>query len=165
MSPTASPRASAEDERWIARAVELARASVQAGGGPFGAVIVRDGVVLAEASNRVTQELDPTAHAEVGAIRAACARLADFRLRGATLYSSCEPCPMCLGAIHWARLERLVFACSRTDAATAGFDDEWIYRELSLPLEQRAVPTLQVGRELGLGAFDAWREFSGRVEY
>lgn len=165
MTSRTAHRASPDDERWIARAVELARASVQAGGGPFGALIVRDGALLAEASNRVTLELDPTAHAEVNAIRRACRALADYRLSGATLYSSCEPCPMCLGAIHWARLERLVFACSRTDAAAAGFDDDWIYRELALPLEQRAVPTLQLGRELGLGAFDAWREFSKRVEY
>lgn len=126
---------------------------------------MRDGSVLAEASNRVTLELDPTAHAEVNAIRRACRSVADFRLSGATLYSSCEPCPMCLGAIHWARLERLVFACSRTDAAAAGFDDEWIYRELALPLEERSVPTLQVGRELGLKAFAAWRDFAARVEY
>ena len=165
MTHNAQTGASPDDERWVARAVELARASVRAGGGPFGAVIVRDGAVLAEASNRVTQELDPTAHAEINAIRSACRSLADFRLSGATLYSSCEPCPMCLGAIHWARVERLVFACSRADAAAAGFDDEWIYRELALPLEQRAVPTQQVGRELGASAFTAWREFSGRVEY
>lgn len=164
--PTApDARVRPEDERWIARAVELARASVAIGGGPFGAVIVRAGEVLAEGANRVTLELDPTAHAEVNAIRAACARVRDFKLEGATLYSSCEPCPMCLGAIHWARVERLVFACSRADAAAAGFDDDWIYRELALPLDQRSLPTLQHARELGLAAFEAWRRFSERVDY
>lgn len=158
-------RARPDDARWIARAVELARASVAVGGGPFGAVIVRAGEVLAEGANRVTADLDPTAHAEVNAIRTACARLRDFKLEGATLYSSCEPCPMCLGAIHWARLERLVFACSRADAAAAGFDDEWIYRELALPLERRSLPTLQHAREAGLAAFDEWRLFAKRIEY
>jgi len=154
-----------DDARWIAQAIELARTSVATGGGPFGALIVRDGRVLAAASNRVTAELDPTAHAEVNAIRAACKATGDFKLNGATLYSSCEPCPMCLGAIHWARVERLVFACSRTDAAAAGFDDDWIYRELVLPLEQRAVPTLQLARDAGLQAFEAWRALSTRIEY
>jgi guanine deaminase len=161
----ASPPQAARDARWIARAIELARQSATSGGGPFGAVIARGDELLAEGVNRVTLDLDPTAHAEVNAIRAACAKAREFKLEGATLYSSCEPCPMCLGAIHWARLERLVFACSRSDAAAAGFDDEWIYRELALPLERRSVPTLQLARELGVGAFDAWRAFEGRTDY
>mgnify|MGYP001222472900 CR=1 FL=1 len=161
----ATPSQNVHDARWIARAIELAREAATNGGGPFGAVIARGDEQLAESSNRVTLDLDPTAHAEVNAIRAACAKVRDFKLEGATLYSSCEPCPMCLGAIHWARLERLVFACSRTDAAAAGFDDEWIYRELALPIEKRAVPTLQLAREAGLGAFDAWRAFAGRSPY
>lgn len=165
-APTSQgPAPREDDERWIARAVELARQSVASGGGPFGAVIVRDGRSLAEGVNRVTLDNDPTAHAEVNAIRAACASARDFRLEGATLYSSCEPCPMCLGAVHWARLSRLVFACSRSDAASAGFDDDWIYRELALPLERRAVPTEQLGREGGLSAFAAWAANSARVEY
>lgn len=154
-----------EDRRWIERAIELARNSVAAGGGPFGAVIVRDGLVLAEGANRVTLDSDPTAHAEVNAIRAACARLADFQLRGATIYSSCEPCPMCLGAIYWSRLARLVFASSREDAAAAGFDDEWIYRELALPLSERSVPTAHVARDLGLRAFEDWTNSPLRLDY
>jgi guanine deaminase len=161
----ASSSQAAHDARWIARAIELARESATSGGGPFGAVIARGGEQLAESSNRVTADLDPTAHAEINAIRAACAKVRDFKLEGATIYSSCEPCPMCLGAIHWARLERLVFACSRTDAAAAGFDDEWIYREFALPLEKRTVPSLQLERDLGLGAFAAWRAFAGRLPY
>jgi len=164
-APNSARAARPEDARWISEAIALARDSVASGGGPFGALIVRDGRVLAAASNRVTVELDPTAHAEVNAIRAACRATREFKLTGATLYSSCEPCPMCLGAIHWARVERLVFACSRTDAAAAGFDDDWIYRELALPLEQRAVPTLQHSRDAGLAAFAAWRALSTRIEY
>jgi len=167
MNPSpASPSPSDDaDRRWIARAVELARNSVANGGGPFGAVIVRDGQVLAEASNRVTLDADPTAHAEVNAIRAACAKLADFQLTGATIYSSCEPCPMCLGAIYWSRLSRLVFASSREDAAAAGFDDDRIYRELALPIAERDLPTAQAQRDLGFSAFESWKALDGRVRY
>lgn len=147
------------------RAVELARASVRAGGGPFGCVIARDGAVVAEGTNRVTLANDPTAHAEIVAIRAACERLGSFQLEGCTLYSSCEPCPMCLGAICWARPQRLLFACTRHDAALAGFDDELIYSQLSLPLAERKLATTQLLREEGLAAFDDWRAAGGRREY
>ena len=147
------------------RAIELARASVRRGGGPFGAVIVRDGAVLAEGSNEVTNANDPTAHAEIGAIRAACRKLGDFRLGGCTLYSSCEPCPMCLGSIYWSRLDRLVFACTREDAARAGFDDELIYRELSLSPDLRRLPTAQMLRDEALDAFKDWSLTPDKREY
>ncbi len=147
------------------RAVELARASVRAGGGPFGCVIARDGAVVAEGSNRVTLANDPTAHAEVVAIRAACAALGSFQLDGCTVYSSCEPCPMCLGAIYWSRPERLVFACTREDAAAIGFDDDLIYRELALPIAGRKLSTTQLLREEGLAAFRDWSSSTQRREY
>ncbi|WP_020208505.1 nucleoside deaminase [Gilvimarinus chinensis] len=125
---------------FLARSIELAAASAASGGGPFGAVIVKDGQVLAEASNQVTSSCDPTAHAEVAAIRLACERLGDHQLTGCTLYSSCEPCPMCLGAIYWARLDAVYFAATREQAAAAGFDDSLIYREVAQPLSQRQIP-------------------------
>ena len=115
------------DRHWLTRAVELAVENVAAGGGPFGAVIVRDGVVVAEGQNRVTRDLDPTAHAEVTAIRRACASLHDFSLAGCVLYTSCEPCPLCLTASLWARLDRVVYAADRHDAARGGFDDREFY--------------------------------------
>ena len=147
------------------RAVELARDSVRRGGGPFGAVIVKDGAVIAEGSNQVTSSNDPTAHAEVVAIRAACKALGDFSLLGCTIYSSCEPCPMCLGSIYWARLARLAFACTREDAARAGFDDELIYRELSLAPDLRRLPTSQLLRDEALTAFADWSLTPDRREY
>lgn len=147
------------------RAVELARDSVRRGGGPFGAVIVKDGAVIAEGSNQVTSSNDPTAHAEVVAIRAACQALGDFSLIDCTIYSSCEPCPMCLGSIYWARLARLVFACTREDAARAGFDDELIYRELSLAPDLRRLPTSQLLRDEALAAFGDWSLTPDRREY
>jgi tRNA(Arg) A34 adenosine deaminase TadA len=154
-----------DDQRWMRRAIELARDSVRRGGGPFGAVIVRGGALVAEGSNQVTLESDPTAHAEIVAIRAACRAVGDFSLNGCTIYSSCEPCPMCLGSIYWARLERLVFACTRQDAARAGFDDELIYRELSLAPDLRRLPTTQLLRDEALSAFQDWSIAPDRREY
>jgi tRNA(Arg) A34 adenosine deaminase TadA len=154
-----------DDEELLRRAIELARESVRNGGGPFGALVARDGRIVAEGANAVTRSNDPTAHAEVVAIRRACAALGDFRLSGCTVYASCEPCPMCLGAILWSRAERLIFACGRADAAAAGFDDERIYRELARPVERRELATLQILRAEGLAAFDAWRAAPDRVEY
>jgi guanine deaminase len=121
------------DQHWLSRAVELAVENVAAGGGPFGAVIVRDGGLVATGQNRVTRDLDPTAHAEVNAIRRACASLGDFSLAGCTLYTSCEPCPLCLTASLWARLDRVVYAADRHDAARAGFDDRAFYDLLGQP--------------------------------
>ena len=123
------------------RAIELSVQNVQQGGGPFGAVIARHGEVLAEGVNRVTANHDPTAHAEVQAIREAARRLGTFDLTGCDIYASCEPCPMCLGAIYWARLDHLYYAATQHDAAQAGFDDAFIYRELALDPKERSLPT------------------------
>ncbi|NNE30538.1 MAG: nucleoside deaminase [Saprospiraceae bacterium] len=134
-------------------------------GGPFGAVIVKDGEILATACNSVTSSNDPTAHAEVSAIRIACEKLQDFQLTGCTIYASCEPCPMCLGAIYWARPDRLVFACGRKDAASIDFDDDFLYHEISIPIEERKIPTVQLLREEGKQVFEAWLEKTDKVEY
>ena len=142
----------------IDRAVALAREGVRRGdGGPFGAVVVRDGEVVGEGWNRVLASHDATAHAEVVAIRDAGRRLASFDLSGCEIYASCEPCPMCLGAIYWSRLERVYFACTRTDAAAFGFRDQYIYDEVSLPVSERALPTARLEVEGALGPFEAWR--------
>ena len=151
---------------FLQRAIELAVQNVKdRRGGPFGAVIVRDGTIIAEGTNLVTTSLDPTAHAEVVAIRKACAVLQSFELKGCVVYASCEPCPMCLAAIYWSRAERVYFAASREDAAAAQFDDEFLYRELSLPLERRSLPMVQELREEAIAAFDAWREDNGKIRY
>ena len=151
--------------RHMRRAIALACDSVAAGGGPFGAVIARGEEVVAEGNNRVTMDLDPTAHAEVTAIRRACQALGRFELRGLTLYSSCEPCPMCLAAIHWARLDGAYFAGTRWDAAAAGFDDELLYREVALPIEMRTVPTRPLLPGEGEAPFDAWGAKPDRTAY
>lgn len=151
---------------FLQRAIELAVQNVkERRGGPFGAVIVRDGAIIAEGTNLVTTSLDPTAHAEVVAIRKACAVLQSFELKGCVVYASCEPCPMCLAAIYWSRAERICFAASREDAAAAEFDDEFLYRELSLPVERRSLPMEQELREEAIAAFDAWREDNGKIRY
>jgi guanine deaminase len=147
----------------LARALELARDSVAAGGGPFGAVVVRDGLLLGEGTNRVTSDCDPTAHAEVVALRSACARLSSHDLTGAVLYASCEPCPMCLGAALWARLARVVYAASREDAAAAGFDDERFHAHFAggpaaVALERRA-------HALARAPFEAWLAHAARRPY
>jgi guanine deaminase len=147
-------------------AIDLAVENVNSGaGGPFGAVIVRAGEVIATGVNRVTTSLDPTAHAEVQAIRAACQKLNDFQLTGCTVYTSCEPCPMCLAAIYWARCEAIFFGCTAQDAANAGFDDSFLYKEVVKPHDQRTIPT---GRLLGpeaLASFNAWRSFEAKIGY
>ncbi len=151
---------------FLERAIELARRNVQSrAGGPFGAVIVRDGVILAEGVNQVTSSLDPTAHAEIVAIRAACHKLGDFQLTGCEVYTSCEPCPMCLAAIYWARASRIIYAASREDAAAAGFDDNFLYEELNSPLAARRIPLVQEGRSQAIAVFDAWREDHGKIPY
>lgn len=155
-----------DDIYFLQMAVDLAAENVRSGkGGPFGAVIVKDGEVLATGVNLVTTNNDPTAHAEVTAIRNATAKLNDFQLNGCTLYSSCEPCPMCLGAIYWARPERLVYATSKHDAADAGFDDAFIYEELELPIAQRHLQTECCPSESFLLPFQLWKEFEGKTEY
>ena len=149
----------------LSRAIELARRSVAAGGGPFGAVVTRGDEVLAEGANRVTLDRDPSAHAEVVAIRAACAAVGSHELGGCTVYASCEPCPMCLATLWWARVERVVFAATREDAAAAGFDDAAVYAEITRPLDERRLPLERRLAERGGGPFDDWRAKPDRVEY
>ncbi len=151
---------------FMRRAIALAHEKMAAGeGGPFGAVVVKDGEIIAEGHNQVTSANDPTAHAEVNAIRTACAKLGTFSLQGCEIFSSCEPCPMCLSAIYWARLDRVFFANTRADAARIGFDDDHIYREVALPLAERAIPMEQLLGEEGRVTFDAWLAKPDKVQY
>jgi len=153
-------------DRFMRRAIALSRADMEAGcGGPFGAVIVKGGAIIAEGTNRVTSANDPTAHAEIVAIRAACAALGRFSLAGAEIYTSCEPCPMCLAAIYWARLDRVFYANGRADAARIGFDDDLIYRELPLPIAARRLPMTQLLRDEALAVFDAWEKKPDKIPY
>ncbi|MGY1722218.1 nucleoside deaminase [Blastococcus sp. SYSU DS0533] len=153
------------DEKWLQQAVDLATANVAAGGGPFGAVVVRGDAVIATGVNRVTRDLDPTAHAEVTAIRSACRELGTFSLAGCTLYTSCEPCPMCATSALWARLDRVVFAANRHDAADGGFDDRAFYDLLAAepPTWPTAVHELRLGS--AITPFAAWRDNPRRVDY
>jgi guanine deaminase len=154
------------ENSFMARAIQLSIDNVLSGdGGPFGAVIVKNDSIVAEGVNRVTASNDPTAHAEVVAIRAACAKLGVFELAGCEIYTSCEPCPMCLGAIYWARLDRIYFGNVAADAAAIGFDDSFIYRELGQPLSQRSIPMVQMMRQEALGAFRAWRDKPNKIPY
>lgn len=151
---------------FMARAIELSLANVRSGqGGPFAAVVVKDGAIVGEGTNRVTSRHDPTAHAEVEAIRAACAALGDFQLAGCDIYTTCEPCPMCLGAIYWARPDRVYFGNTAADAAAIGFDDATIYRQLALPHGERSIPMRQLMREEAQEAFRAWRDKVDKVPY
>ncbi|HVZ31550.1 MAG TPA: nucleoside deaminase [Polyangiaceae bacterium] len=144
---------------FLERAIEIAEQGMQAGrGGPFGALVVRGDEVLAEASNRVTTSADPTAHAEIVAIRAACQRIGNFSLAGCEIYSSCEPCPMCLAAVYWARIDSLYFAASRSDAAAIGFDDAFLYDELRRAPDARSLPAEQALRERAAHMMLAWRD-------
>lgn len=154
------------DEEFLRRAIELAQAQMLAGeGGPFGAVIVRDGEVIAEGWNRVTSTNDPTAHAEVVAIRRATAKVGNFMLERCELFTSCEPCPMCLGASYWAGLGRIVFAASRHDAARGGFSDEFLYEELPKSITERRIPTQQLLATEGWQPFQAWLDKDDRIPY
>lgn len=158
------------DLRLLRRAIELSRERMLAGaGGPFGAVIAPTsaitGEIVGEGWNRVTSALDPTAHAEVVAIRSACERLGRFELSGLTIYSSCEPCPMCLAAIYWARLDRLVYANSRAEAAAIGFDDALIYTQIALPLEQQTLPTERLDLAEARAVFALWQTKADKIDY
>ncbi len=153
------------DKAFLQQAIALANVSVDAGGGPFGAVIVRDGEVVGRGHNRVTLDNDPTAHAEVQAIRDACGHLNDFSLSGSVLYASCEPCPMCMAAIYWARIDRVVFAASGEDARRAGFDDRWIARELCQPSAERSLPVEQCACEGYDSSFRQWMALVGKTPY
>lgn len=149
------------------RAIELARAGMQNNdGGPFGCVITRGDEIIAEGNNRVTSTNDPTAHAEIVAIRAACTALNSFQLTGCNVFTSCEPCPMCLGAIYWARPDRIYIAADRFDAADAGFDDAFIYAELcGKNQDNRKIPVIQIHREEAVGVFEEWKTKPDRIDY
>jgi guanine deaminase len=154
------------DNPFMARAIELSIENVQSGrGGPFAAVIVKDGAIVAEGANQVTLTNDPTAHGEVIAIREACARLGTFELKDCEIYTSCEPCPMCLGAIYWARLKKIYFANTAADAAQIGFDDSFIYREFAQAQSQRSIPVVPIMREQALAAFRAWQQKQDKIPY
>lgn len=154
------------DEHYLREAIRAAQQGMSNGqGGPFGCVIVKDGVIVGRGNNRVTSSNDPTAHAEVVAIRDACKNLNDFQLNGCVLYTSCEPCPMCLGAIYWARPDRIVFACTREDAADAGFDDQLIYDELPLPYGDRRILTEHKLRDEAQVVFTEWKSKQDKIRY
>ena len=154
------------DAEYMRIAIQLAKDGVAEGlGGPFGAIVVKDGQIIGKGQNRVIANNDPTAHAEVSAIRDACAHLEHFQLEGCTIYTSCEPCPMCLGAIYWARPARIVYACSREDAASVGFDDEFIYKELDMPLNERKIPVSQLLKDEAFEAMKAWENKTDKTQY
>jgi guanine deaminase len=154
------------ENRFMRRAIELSIDNVRSGrGGPFAALVVKDGEVLADGVNLVTATFDPTAHAEIVAIREACRKLCLFQLPGCEIYTTCEPCPMCMGAIYWARPANVYFANTASDAAAIGFDDSFIYRQLELPPSERAIPMIQLMREEALAAFQEWERKSGRIPY
>lgn len=150
---------------YMKMAAELAEENVKNGGGPFAALVVKDDVVIATGCNRVTDKHDPTAHAEVEAIREATQKLGTHDLSGCSIYASCEPCPMCLGAIYWARLNNLYFGNTRQDAAVIGFDDEFIYQELEKPITERSIPTKQITTNNITRAFELWSQFPDKEEY
>ena len=155
----------AVEQQWLDRAIALAQENVETGGGPFGAVVVRGDEVIATGTNLVTPTLDPTAHAEVVAIRSACAAVGDFRLPGCVLVSSCEPCPLCLAAALWARVDAVYYAADRHDAARAGFDDREFYELFAAPRDTWPVAVAQVAHLDAVAPFTAWGRRSGRVDY
>jgi guanine deaminase len=153
-------------EDWMQEAIALSISGVTRGeGGPFGAIVVKDGVIVGRGNNKVTTSNDPTAHAEVVAIRDACKNLGTFQLAGCVVYTSCEPCPMCLGAIYWARPDRVFFACTKADAAASGFDDQFIYDEIEMDFAARKIPFVQVGQAAAMEAFKLWDAKADRVDY
>jgi guanine deaminase len=150
---------------FIKQAIELAVENVRREGGPFAALVVKDGIVIATGANQVTRSNDPTAHAEIVAIREACRVLGDFQLTGCDLYTSCEPCPMCLGAVFWARPARVFFAATHDDATAAGFDDSFIYRQMDVPRAQRSIPMVQVVDEQAKRPFQEWANKPDKTKY
>lgn len=156
---------SREDEKFMQQAIQISIDNMANGGGPFGAVIVKDGEVIAEGANRVVPNNDPTAHAEVSAIRSACKKLGTFKLDGCTIYSSCEPCPMCLSAIYWSGISRLCYGNTKKDAAEIDFDDSFIYDQLHLSYDERSLKCEHFMRSHALTAFRMWAEKEDKVEY
>ena len=154
-----------QDEAYMREAIRLANERVAMGGGPFGAVIVKDGEIIAGSANSVTLDNDPTAHAEVNAIRQACKKLGTFDLTGCVIYASCEPCPMCLGAIYWAHIDRIYYGNTRQDAKAIGFADGFLYKELRKSLKNREKPTIPMLRHEALASFKLWTEKEDRTEY
>lgn len=152
-------------EQFMRKAIELSSENIDNGGGPFGAVIVKNGEIVATGVNRVTDSCDPTAHAEVSAIRNASKALGTFDLSGCEIYTSCEPCPMCLGAIYWARLDKMYYANTKTDAMNIGFDDSFIYDELDLKPADRKLPSETLLHSEAIKAFEKWSEKSDKIEY
>ena len=150
---------------FMQQAIDLSIESVANGGGPFGAVIVRNGEIISTGTNRVTESCDPTAHAEVSAIRAACAKLGEFKLSGCTIYSSCEPCPMCLSALYWAGVERIFYGNTKQDAKAINFDDSFIYDQIALDYSERSIPCINIMRQQALAGFKAWQEKEDKVLY
>lgn len=157
---------SAQHEQFMRIAIELSEKNVlESLGGPFGAVIVKDGKIIAQSGNKVTATNDPTAHAEVSAIRLACTALNTFDLSGCVIYTSCEPCPMCLSAIYWARIKTIYYANTKTDAGNIGFDDQFIYEELEKPMQHRSLPIQQMMRDEALQAFRLWQDSAMKTDY
>jgi len=154
-----------DDVKFMRRAIELSLGCVDSDEGPFGAVVARDGRIIGEGVNRVVPSGDPTAHAEIVAIREACRAVGSHVLDGAVIYTSCEPCPMCLGAIWWARISEIVYANNREDAAAIGFDDDAIYQEVAAPLESRKLPIRRMSASEALEVFKRWQAKPGRVPY
>jgi tRNA(Arg) A34 adenosine deaminase TadA len=153
------------NKKFMRKAIDLSILNVANGGGPFGAVITKNGKIIAEGVNKVTKKKDPTAHAEVTAIREASKKLKTFDLKGCEIYTSCEPCPMCLSAIYWANISRIYFANTKKDAAKIGFRDDHIYKELAAPLSKRKIPTKQGLREEALKAFELWEYKEDKIRY
>ena len=151
--------------RFMSRAIELSIESVKSGGGPFGSVIIKNNEIISEGMNRVTKNNDPTAHGEIVAIRNACKNLNDFSLKGCELYTSCEPCPMCLSAIYWSRIDKIYYANTRDDAKKIDFDDSLIYSELTKKIKERKIPTIQLMRDEALQGFKLWKNTENKVKY
>lgn len=154
-----------QQKNWMRQAIALSSRNIDNGGGPFGAVIVKDGEIVACGANRVTADNDPTAHAEVNAIREAARKLGTFDLSGCEIYTSCEPCPMCLSAIYWAHIDRIYYANTQYDAKAINFDDSFIYTQLSLAPEQRSIPVQRLLGEEAIVAFEKWRDKEEKIEY
>jgi tRNA(Arg) A34 adenosine deaminase TadA len=155
-----------DKKEFMAEAIRLAKENLKTGkGGPFGAVVVKNGIIVGKGGNSVTSTNDPTAHAEVNAIRDACKNLNTFQLDDCEIYTSCEPCPMCLGAIYWARPKKIYYACNKQDAANAGFDDSFIYDEINIPLNERKIPANQMMQKEAQEVFKEWIILESKIEY